>query len=186
MKEKRRGSSRSAEMIVAILLPPACREEVLGDLHECFRSRLRYAADALSTVPLVILSRIRRTSEPRILLIQAFVSYLSFLCAARLADGAILVEPWGLTRLAIPAAMGLLGLILDDAYARSGPRSKLNLARGPVLGQVFALVSQEIFRIGSPDLALPRAIVLCGCAISVVLSFTVRTWFPPGNPQLQA
>jgi len=184
--EKRRGPSRAAEGIVGILVPPACREEVLGDLHERFTSRVRYAGDALATVPLVILSRIRRTTEPRILLMQAFVAYLSFLCAARLADREILGTPWGLMRLAVPAAMSLVGLVLDDAYARRGPRSRLNLARGPVLGQVFALVSQEIFRVGSPELALPRIIVLCGCAMSLVLSFTVRAWFPPGNPQLQA
>jgi len=183
---KRRGPSRAAEVIVGILIPPACREEVLGDLHERYASRLRYAGDALATVPLVILSRIRRTLEPRTMLMQAFVAYLSFLCAARLGDREILGTPWGLMRLAVPAVMSLLGLILDDAYARRGPRSRLNLARGPVLGQVFALVSQEIFRISSPELALPRIIVFCGCAMSLVLSFTVRTWFPPGNPQLQA
>ena len=30
--------SKTAEAIVALFLPPACREEVLGDLHERYRS----------------------------------------------------------------------------------------------------------------------------------------------------
>src|SRR6185503_7620798 len=55
------GPSRIAEAVVAILLPPASREEVLGDLYERFRSPSRYAVDALITVPMVVISRIRRT-----------------------------------------------------------------------------------------------------------------------------
>ena len=82
----RSGPSKAAEAIVALLLPPACREEVLGDLHERYRSRLQYFTDALSTVPLVILSRIRRTADPQVLLIQAFALYASFLTAAWFKD----------------------------------------------------------------------------------------------------
>jgi hypothetical protein len=71
------GPSRTAEGIIAAIVPPACREEVVGDLHERYRSQGRYALDALRTVPLVIVSRIRRTADPQILVIQAFVLYLS-------------------------------------------------------------------------------------------------------------
>jgi hypothetical protein len=178
------GPSKTAEALVAILIPPACREEVVGDLHERFQSPLQYAADVLSTVPLVIISRMRRTADPQILLIQAFALYLSFLGAARLSNGAVLNEPWGLWRLAIPAAITLLGLILDDTYAKPGPRSTLNLARGPLLGVAMALASQAMLSINNPGLALPRAITVYGCAMSLLLSSAVRMLFPPVTQQL--
>lgn len=176
--------SKTVEAIVAVFVPPACREEVLGDLHERYSSPLQYTLDALRTVPLVIISRIRRTADPQVLVIQAFILYGSFLGAAWLRDRALLGEPWGLLRLAIPAAMMILGLILDDAYANSG-RPALNLARGPVLGLIFALASQEMFQISNPVLAVPRWIMAYGCAMSFLLSSAVRMWFPPATDQLQ-
>jgi hypothetical protein len=84
--------SKIAEAVVSVLVPPACREEVVGDLHERFKSPLQYAADALHTVPLVIISRMRRTADPQILVVQAFALYMSFLGAAWLRDGAVLRE----------------------------------------------------------------------------------------------
>ena len=37
----KRGPSKLAEAIVAFLLPRSCREEVLGDLYERYKSPLR-------------------------------------------------------------------------------------------------------------------------------------------------
>ncbi len=179
------GPSRIAEAIVAIFVPSACREEVLGDLHERYGSPRQYALDAVCTVPLVIVSRIRRTADLQILVIQAFVLYASFLGAAYLRDRGLLGEQLGLLRLAIPAVMTILGLILDDAYANIGRRSALSLARGPALGLTFALVSQELLRIGNPDFAPPRWITYYGCAMSFLLSSAVRMLFPPVTGQLQ-
>ncbi|HUJ20443.1 MAG TPA: hypothetical protein VLX58_02925 [Bryobacteraceae bacterium] len=179
------GPSGITEAIVALLVPPACREEVLGDLHERFKSPLQYAADALLTVPLVIVSRMRRTADPQILLIQAFALYMSFLGAAWLRDGAVLGEQWRLLRPAIPAAMAMLGLILDDTYANPGRRSSLNLARGPLLGLALALASQGLLWISNPALALPRWITFYGCAMSLLLSSAIRMLFPPVTGRLQ-
>jgi hypothetical protein len=178
------GPSKSAEAIVAILVPPACREEVVGDLHERYRSPSQYAFDALITVPLVILSRIRRTADPQVVLIQAFALYLSFLCAAWFKDAALLQAQWGLLRLAIPAGITLLVVMLEDAYASPGRRSPLSLVRGPVLGLAFALASQGLFLSGNPDLALPRWILLYGSAMSLLLSCAVRMLFPLATQQL--
>jgi hypothetical protein len=175
----RRGPSRIAESIVALLLPPACREEVLGDLHERFESPARYALDALRTIPLVILSRIRRTAHARALVVQGFALYLAFLAGARLAGGALLEEQLGMLRLAIPPAMLLLGLVLDDVYARPGPRSALHLMRGVLPGIALALVSQEILRAGGSALALPRWVALDGCAIALLFASAIRVWFAP-------
>jgi hypothetical protein len=85
--------------------------------------------------------------------------------------------------LAIPAAMAIAGLILDDTYANRGRRSALNLARGPVLGLVMALASQGLLWIGNPDLALPRWITFYGCGMSLLLSSAFRMLFPPVSEQ---
>ena len=128
------GPSKTAEAIVAIFIPPACREEVLGDLHERYRSSGQYGVEAVRTIPLVIISRIRRIADPQVLLMQALVLYASFLGAAWLKNRSFLSEQWGFGRLAIPAGMAMLGLILDDTYTNPGRRSPLRLARGPVIG----------------------------------------------------
>ena len=179
------GPSKTAEAIVAVFVPPACREEVLGDLHERYSSSGQYGLDAVRTIPLVIISRIRRTADHQVLLMQAFALYASFLGAAWLKDRTFLSDQWGLLRLAIPAGMAMLGLILEDAYAKPGRRSPLKLARGPVLGLGLALASQGIFRISNPDLALPTWIMFYGCALSLLLSSAVRMLFPPVSEQLQ-
>ena len=179
------GPSKIAEATVAVFVPPACREEVLGDLHQRYRSPGQYALDATRTVPLVIMSRIRRTANRQVLLMQAFALYESFLAAAWFEDRAFLSEQWGLPRLAIPAAMALLGSILEDTYARPGRRSGLQLARGPVFGVIFAIASQGLLRIGNPDLALPIWVTYYGCAFSLVLSSAVRMLFPPPADRLQ-
>jgi hypothetical protein len=71
------GPSKTTVAVVAFLIPPACREEVLGDLHERFQSPSQYVADALFTITLIILSRIRRTADVEILLLQSFALYMS-------------------------------------------------------------------------------------------------------------
>src|SRR5271169_6684064 len=101
------GPPRSLETLVGLFIPPACREVVLGDLHERYISLPRYVADVLTTVPLVILSRIRRTTDFQVLLMEAFVLYLSFWGADRFEEAAFLIDRLGLLRIAIPAATAL-------------------------------------------------------------------------------
>jgi len=179
------GPSKIAEGMVAVFVPPACREEVLGDLHERYIGPRQYAIDTLRTVPLVIISRIRRTADPQVLVMQAFALYVSFLGAAWLQDGAFLSSRWGLLRLAIPTGMAMLGLLLEDAYAKPGLRSALDLARGPFLGLGLALASQGMFRIRNPGLAVPSWIMFYGSALSLLLSSAIRMLFPPPTNQLQ-
>ena len=177
--------SRAAEALVAVLTPPASREEVLGDLHERYRSPGQYGLDVLRTIPLVILSRLHRTADPQVLLMQAFALCVSFLAAAWFTGGTLLRGPWGLLRLAIPAAIAMLGMMLEDAYANPGRRSALKLVRGPLLGLGLALASQGVLWAGDPGLSIPRPIALYGCAMSLLLSSAVRLLFPPMANQLQ-
>jgi hypothetical protein len=177
--------SQTAEAIVAILLPPVCREEVLGDLHQRYRSPRQYFFDALSTIPFVILSRIRRTADPQLLVMQALALYLSFAGAAWFRDRTLLSQEWGILRLAYPAAMVLLGLILHDAYRKPGRRSSWSMSLGPCVGLGLALLSQGMLRSRYPQAALPIGILVYGCAASLLLSSAIRLLFPPGSQQLQ-
>jgi hypothetical protein len=59
------------EAPIGLLIPPACREEVLGDLYQRYAGPRQYLLDALRAVPLVIASRVRRTTDPAVLLIEA-------------------------------------------------------------------------------------------------------------------
>jgi hypothetical protein len=173
------GPPRSLETLVGLFIPPACREVVLGDLHERYTSLPLYLADALLTVPLVILSRIRRTTDPQVLLMEAFVLFLSFWGAARFMDAAFLDDRWGLLRLAIPATTALLGLVLEDAYAMPGRRWPLKAIRAPVFGLGIAFLSQWMLPVDHPELRLPHWILWCGAGTGLLLVAAVRMLFPP-------
>jgi len=170
---------RIVEKIVGFLLPPACREEVLGDLHERSEGTWRYLADALAVLPLVIVSRVRRTLDPQVTLMEAFVLCLSFVGAAAYWDRAFVSGSWGLARLSIPAAVALLALKLSDAYARPGRRQPLAGASDAMFAIGMAFVSQAVLLIGSPDVALPLWIASCGGGLGVLLLTLVRMLFPP-------
>ena len=55
---------KGIEPAIGLLIPPACREEVLGDLYQRYVGLPQYIFDAMRAVPLVILSRVRRTTDP--------------------------------------------------------------------------------------------------------------------------
>ena len=164
------GPPKAATVIIGFLIPPACREEVLGDLQERYTSHAQYIWDALSTVPLVIMSRVRRTADPLLVLMQAFVLYLSFVGAAWYHDQTFLHEQSGLLRLGIPSAVALLGIILQEAYAMPGKRYPLKPLRGPILGLGAASLAQA---------GIPLWIMLYGSALSLLLTTAVRLLFPP-------
>ncbi len=170
---------RWIETLVGLTIPPACRETVLGDLHERYAGLLQYLLDALYAVPLVIVSRIRRTTDPQVLLLEAFVLCLSFLTAARYKDANFLIEPWGLMRLAIPAAMALLGLMIEDAYARPGRRWFERAIGGAAFGVGIAFLSQGVFKRGWPAVPLPIGILMTGGGMGFLLVATLRMLFPP-------
>lgn len=169
-----KGPSKAAEAFIAFLIPPACREEVLGDLHERYRSPTHYAFETLATLPLVIYSRARRTSDPQILLMQAFAMYLSFLGTAYVLDRGLLTQEWALLRLAFPATVAVFSLILADAYAKRPSITQVCFGIG------MAILSQVAF---SP-VALPRWVLIYGAVTSLISSSAVRLLFPPASDQL--
>jgi hypothetical protein len=167
------------EAIAGILIPPACREEVLGDLYERNATPRQYVRDALRTVPLVVVSRVRRTSDLRLLAMYAIVLYFSFYAAAWFEVKPLLYERWGLWRLAIPWAFGMLALALEEAYARPGDASVLRLLRGPVIALSAAFLSQAALWASGSNLTLPLTIVLRGGASGLVWTLVIRSSFQP-------
>jgi len=161
--------------LVGLLLPPACREEVLGDLHERNATLARFCIDAIRTVPHVIASRIRRTADPQLLLLHAIALYLCYYAAAWFEARALLRETWGLARPAIPALLVLLVLLLEDAYAKPGSRSRLQLTRGPLIAFVGVFLAQS----------LPPKIVLFGGALGLPLTLVLRLFFSPQSTSRQ-
>lgn len=72
------------EKIVLGLIPPTAREAVAGDLCETYASPRQYAREALRTVPLVILSQMRRNLNLPALLLQTGLVYF---CLGSVAAG---------------------------------------------------------------------------------------------------
>jgi len=169
---------RMIETILCLLIPPACREEVLGDLYESCDSLGQYIREVLRVVPMVVFSRIRRTADSRVLLMQAVALYLSFLGAAWQAGNTFLLQDSILLRLAIPPAWVVFGVILDDAYAIPGRRSFIKQMRGTVLGLAFAYLSQVAFSVGNLIPHLPLNIMFIGSAAGGLFSIGLRYLFP--------
>jgi hypothetical protein len=114
----RPGPPRILEGLAKGLIPPARREEVLGDLYERYKSPPQYLGDLVSTLPFVILSRIMRTTHIRLLLMDALLIYGSFLAVAWYMARRLVTEEGGLVRLAIPAGLTLLYLLISEAFKR--------------------------------------------------------------------
>jgi hypothetical protein len=110
------GPSTRLEAFVGLCLPPACREEVLGDLHEKYTGPWQYISLAMCVVPCVMLSRIRRTTDPLLLLTEALIIYGSFLAAAWYTDRTSLTGQWGFLHVAIPTVFNVVHLIVEHAW----------------------------------------------------------------------
>jgi hypothetical protein len=169
------------EVIVGRLIPPACREYVLGDLCERYTSPRQYVMDAVRTVPRVIMSRIRRTAVPQILLAEVGVSYLSFLGAALMLVGPPFLDGWpaGL-RLSLPVLTAVAVLVTRDAYAHAETRSPHDVVLDVIIVVVGTGLSQTILAAVMPWLALPRGVIIQGSLVSAFALALVRVgrWRP--------
>lgn len=168
---------KSIEHLLGFLIPPACREEVLGDLHQRFLSTPRYIADALTTIPFVVISRIRRTTDAVVFLMEAIVLFSSYFAAASVLDRNLLTGALGLFRLGLPAGIVLLTLLFADAYSNPRNRSPLKPILGPALGVVFAWLSRAVLT--GTELTLPRFTMIAGSSLGLLLVSALRLLFAP-------
>lgn len=174
------GPSKIAEALVYWLLP-SCREEVLGDMRERNHTLAQYLVEATSTVPCVIASRIRRTTDAVLALMEAVSMYTAFVMGAWWPDHALLFREYGFARLAIPPAMFLVAIILADAYSNPKRRWPLKPLLGPILGLAATYAVELDHR-----WALAPSVLAWGCAISVLVVSMLRLMFPPVTERPQA
>jgi hypothetical protein len=160
------------EAVIAFLVPPPCREEVLGDLREKYESPGQYVALAMSVIPFVIVSGIRRTSNAQVLLMEALLAYASYLAAAWYAGGEALASGSGLLRLAFPAVSMIVVLMLDDAWSTTRARGPWSLVGGVAFGVVLGSVCLWS--------AVPLLVMLYGAGFNLVLVSAARVLFQPG------
>jgi hypothetical protein len=117
----------------------------------------------------------------RILLLEAAILIYSFTAAAFHSDRpSVADDPWGLLRLAIPVAAGLLGLLLRDVYTER-PRAPHSTVIDVMVAFGFALATQAALSIFKPDLALPRWAPTQGGLLGMILLAASRALFPPGQ-----
>ncbi len=175
------------ENLFRFLLPPACREHVLGDLHEQSESsRRKFLIDALAVLAPVVISRIRRTTDYEVLLIEAFSLYLSYTIAAWcLGQRAFLYARMGFARLAVPTLVVVAALLMCNAYADSEKRYWMKPFLQSAGSISLAFFGQAVVFDLRPSLAIPFHIMLYGSCAGVLLITTLRAMFPPVDARLK-
>jgi len=118
------------ESLVRRLLPPAVREQVLGDIHERYESPLKYIEDAASVVPAAIFSQLRRSTPIPVRVLEALIIYGSVFVDGRLMSALLsaLYVPPGASQVAHITMVALAGLVWHDIYYVRPPESELSLA----------------------------------------------------------
>lgn len=167
---------RFLEFLAGLLVPQACRDQVLGDMHERYRSPLGYIVDGMSAVPASILNQIRRATPPSFLLLEAFVVYASFVAAALCLDR--MDGPPDFAQVLRSTAVIMVGLLLRDAYSSRPSPSRLKLIGGVYLAVYFSCSAQWIWQSFFPHSNLtPRIMTsLLGLFISSILISVLRLW----------
>jgi hypothetical protein len=132
------------DAIVRTLIPPACREHVVGDLWERYRSPWQFVLDAARTIPFVLASQIRRTSTLAGIVIHAFLLFVSL----GVGGG----RPG---RIVAPLIGTLLALVLRDAYRCGLSITAKQVGVDVLLGAAGLLASQAIVALTLPHQLLP-------------------------------
>jgi len=109
------------DAVVRALIPPACREHVIGDLWERYRSPRQFVLDAVRTIPFVVASQIRRTSTLAGIVIHTFILFVSLGTGARRLWPAV-----------IAVAGSLLGFVLRDPSMVHSLRQKVGRGKPQV------------------------------------------------------
>ncbi|MBI4904467.1 MAG: hypothetical protein HY820_12570 [Acidobacteria bacterium] len=169
------------ERIVGFLLPPARREEVLGDLHERCRNQRQYLREASSVVPCVVFSQVRRVTDLRSFLLQGLLSYGAFLCSALWLNPVLLEGAGSQWLLCCPVALLVAGTALTDAYAADSPNRVARAGIGVAFTGMLVFLMLSVLPVG-----LPRRILLTGVVASMPLMILVRLFYSNGGREKSA
>jgi hypothetical protein len=159
------GPPAVAEGVVRLLMPPASREHVVGDLAERYVSPGRYFVDVLQTLPFVLASRIRRTTNVGLLAFLLF--YMWFAAFHGNKHSSFLIA-------AIPTLAAAFGFKLRDVYRGVDVRSMRAAAVDMVVAAVCVLATQAALALFAPALLLPRDVLYGSFPISFAVLFFVR------------
>ena len=146
------------DAIVRALIPPACREAVMGDLWERYTSPAGYLGDALRALPFLIVSRIRRTTNAPMVALAFLMLFASF------GGG-----PWLWLRAVIPALAVLATFLLRDAYQGLSVSPTRRAIGDGVAVAASALATQAVLAIVRPELLLTRWGMLTGSLTCLAL-----------------
>jgi hypothetical protein len=175
------------EKLLWFLLPPSCREHVLGDLQEKCKSPQEYTRVGLSVLAPVIVSRIRRVTDYQLLLMQAFAIYIAFVAGAwYLSETAFLHNHSGLIRLAVPTAVAVVALLISNAYFDPVPESVTKPILQSAISIALAFLGQTAIFDTRPALAVPFSVMLFGSCASILLVPTLQILFPPVSTRTKA
>jgi hypothetical protein len=162
------GPPKAIEAVVALLIPPARREEVLGDLHERYHGAAAYLLDASRTVPHVVVNQVRRKAKPRLVISEAFALYLAFTIASPGSITSCLHKATAVP-CAIVSLIALAVLALMDAYVQPGGRTEKRLGLQSLAAVAIACAAGAVIGVANPMVALPRRSLLVGGVIAALL-----------------
>ncbi|HEY6927860.1 MAG TPA: hypothetical protein VI653_30570 [Steroidobacteraceae bacterium] len=168
------------ENMVRLLVPPASREHVMGDLSERYRSSWRYLLDAFNSLPLIIASQVRRTLNIGRLGVVAVT--LFFLLSANRG------VTWVVA--ALPTLLATAALILRDAYRTPSatpfmPTERRLAAVDVAVAAACIFLWQALACLFAPQWLLPPQALSVGIPVFCVLLFFIRlqaphtTFWPP-------
>src|ERR1700722_3117042 len=163
------------EKLVRWLVPAACREHVVGDLNERYRSPGKYLVDALCVLPFVIASQVRRSSSLPRVIVRAFVLWYGAFLGMR-------QESWLVATL--PTLLATVALILRDAYRPTAPSSPSptparEAAFDIVLVCACVLLVETGTALWAPELLLSRQALVFGVPLGCLVLFILRMQNPP-------
>ncbi len=149
------------EKVLQLLIPPAAREAVVGDLREIYCGPAQYLAEALRTVPRVVLSCAIRAANPPLLLLQGG---LVFFCLMGLSASLWRLSP-------VEAVLGtvvvLAGTLLCETYRQIGrPTVERSIVEAILIAIFIIGFCPEILGrlrmapVGTPDFQLALQFVM--------------------------
>jgi hypothetical protein len=173
MSSQRMGSGppKVIESLIGVLLPPAYREHVLGDLYERYRSPLQYSADAVRAVASILVGQIIRTWDTRLMLAQAFSLIVNFS-----AYGFVIGERTEL-RIGIPVAIALVALMFCDSYFSPKPQ-RSRAFRDVTISMAVMFGAEMALSLFKPALVLPSLAMNVGGAVAALMLLLIRRSWP--------
>jgi hypothetical protein len=163
---------------VRVLVPPANREHVLGDLAEQYKSPRQYLIDALITLPFLIGTQLRRTQHPAAIAFEIFFFWFGVFYGSSQSTWAVA---------AIPTATALIAMILRDVYRGLTPVQPRQAVIDTLTFAGATLLSQAVVAVLAPDLLLSPGALYVGFPMGCVLVFVTRRVIVGNvNTQLQA